>query len=154
MLITAHFCTQPLDIVRQAATMLHLFLSIYLSSKISLALCLLQISSGILFASEQCLTSAAFQTPPHNPSSAVHLQLLLQLPRGRSATCCRRSPFSLLHAHFQSRALMHSASAASHPPSTFPSHHSHLYSSSLSFSSPCLLFLSPVFWAVWVTLDT
>lgn len=70
--------------------MLHLFPSIYLCSKISLALCLLQISSGILFASEQCLTSAAFQTPP-TPSD-VHLQLLLQLPRGRSATCCRRSP--------------------------------------------------------------
>lgn len=67
LLITAHFCTQPLDIVRQAATMLHLFLSIYLSSKISLALCLLQISSGILFASEQCLTSAAFQTPRPRP---------------------------------------------------------------------------------------
>lgn len=65
LLITAHFCTQPLD--TQAATMLHLFLSIYLSSKISLALCLLQISSGILFASEQCLTSAAFQTPPAPP---------------------------------------------------------------------------------------
>lgn len=70
-----------------------------------------------------------------------------------SATCCRRW-LSLLHAHFQSRALMHSASAASHPPSTFPSHHSHLYSSSLSFSSCCLLLLPPLCFQLSGSLST
>lgn len=86
-----------------------------------------------------CLTSAPFQhisTPlccsPSAASNFTSPPRHLQHPLS----------FMLSHAHFHSRALMHhSASAASHPPSTFPSLQSHLYSSSPSLSS--LLSLSP-----------
>lgn len=77
-----------------------------------------------------------------SPSVASNFSSALQHPLS----------FVLPAAHFHSRALTHSASAPPHPPSTFPSLQSHLYS---SLPIPFLPPVSPLaFCAVWVTPST
>lgn len=126
---------------------------------ISLPLCsnnkpLLQTSPGILFGSEQRLTSATLQPPtpthplccspsaipptPSPPTLAADALSLLLPSRPLPITCCAHafcicSITSAQYFSFLPTALIYI------PPPCAP---------------PRLLFLSPVFSAVWVTLDT